>query len=72
MEVRIPDELTAEFLQVMRDFDMKYDPEHEDKVQVRMLSQSELSVDKVNAIFDTITPTPHFRTVLRFKDNEPV
>ena len=72
LEVQIPDDLGMEFMQVLRDFDMKHDPNHEDKVQVRMLMHSEQTMDEVNAMFDRITPVPQFRQILRLDDNEPV
>ena len=37
LSVTLPDDLAQEFLQAIRDFDTKYDPNHEDKIIVQML-----------------------------------
>jgi hypothetical protein len=71
LEVQIPDELATELMQAMRDFDMKYDPKHEGKVQVRLLMRSDHSLEEMDEMFNTIKPMPKYRKIFRCED-EPV
>lgn len=66
LSVELPDELAPEFLQTIRDFDMKYDPEHSNKVIFKMLAKSDLSVEEMEKILGGITPKPqHMLTIKR-------
>lgn len=59
-EIELPDELGPTFLQYMRDFDTRHDPQHEGKVKMAMTTESHHSVEEMKAILDGIRPRPEF------------
>lgn len=66
LSVTVPDELAAEFMQVIRDFDTKHDPRHEDKIVVQMLAETDKSIEQMQAIHDAIRPPFEMKKTIRF------
>jgi len=62
----LPNELLQSFLQTIRDFDMEHDPNHEGKVQIEMLTESDWPVDKMAEVLSSFTPKPQFMYVEKF------
>ncbi len=60
LEISFPDSLAQEFMQILRDFDMKHDPKHEDRITMRTLSESNQSVEEMKAIFAALRPPFEF------------
>lgn len=57
--VTIPDELYREFLQHMRDFDMKHDPNHEGRIQCFFLADCDsMTAEEALAAMQGISPAP--------------
>ena len=64
LRVELPDKLAREFWQQLRDFDVKHDPRHEDKIMIRALSESDHSAEEMETILRTLSPPPkHMRTI---------
>jgi hypothetical protein len=72
VSVEMPEALVQKFLQWVRDFDTKHDPNHEDKIKIAMLVQADKSVDEMLTTFNSISPgfpyTEFFKKA--FKDGE--
>ena len=60
LRVDLPEELVREFLQAIRDFDMKHDPAHEGRVHTDMLGESDWPKEKMAAMMRSISPPPEF------------
>lgn len=43
-------------MQTIRDFDTKYDPEHEDKIVVHMLTQSGHTLEELKTVLSGVHP----------------
>ena len=56
LSVSMPDHLTQEFLQLIRDFDIKHDPNHEDKIIVQMLGVGNQTAEQMEAVFGALRP----------------
>jgi len=63
----MPDELLLQFIQVIRDFDMKHDPDHTDKIKFEMLTDSDWPADKMTAVLQAVQPQPKFLFVRKFE-----
>ena len=71
LRVDLPDELLGEFMQAIRDFDVKHDPNHEGRVHFESLAESDWPLEKMAKIFKAITPQPaFFYTVKLDKDTQ--
>jgi hypothetical protein len=69
--IELPDDLTQEFIQMIRVFDMKHDPNHEGRVKVAWFGESnEMPFEKLQAIMESVDPPFAFRKA--FKKDEPV
>ena len=58
LTVELPSELAQEFMQVLRDFDTKHDPEHQGIVKFSALLEGEMTAEEATAMLQGITPTP--------------
>lgn len=59
--INLPDELVQEFLQSIRVFDMKHDPNHEGKVKITGFGKSDdMPVEKIKAIIESVDPPFEF------------
>ena len=56
LSVEMPDGLLQEFMQTIRNFDTKYDPEHEDKIVVHMLTQSGHTLEELKTVLSGVHP----------------
>ena len=56
LSVTLPDDLAQEFLQAIREFDTKYDPNHENKIVVQMLAESKQTAEQMEAVFGALRP----------------
>jgi len=65
LKVTIPDDLAKEFLQMIRDFDTKHDPNHEDKVTLQVFAEGGLTVEEMSEILDSMTPKMEHKCVVR-------
>ena len=63
--ITLPTELAGEFLQHIRDFDTKHDPEHKGIVHFVLLSVSDDSVTKLEEIVNKIEPGFAFRKTVK-------
>lgn len=66
-EIDLAEELAGEFLQYMRDFDMKHDPLHEGKVTMTITMKSRHSSAEMKKILEAITPRPEFFEEIKLK-----
>ena len=66
LTVELPDRLAQTFLQVLRDFDMKNDPQHLGVVKFSTLLESEMTSDEAVALLQGITPMPEYLTQKKF------
>jgi hypothetical protein len=58
--VTLPDELLQPLMQMIRDFDTKYDPEHEGKIHFESLIDSDWPVDRMTEVLNSIDPKPAY------------
>jgi hypothetical protein len=57
LTIELPDDLAQDFLQSIRIFDMKHDPNHKGKIKVAWFGQSdEMPLEKLTAIMESIDP----------------
>lgn len=63
LTIEFPDELAQEFMQLVRTFDAKHDPRHQGAVKVTMLNQSDLTIEKMTAVLESLDPPPDFMQV---------
>jgi hypothetical protein len=56
--VTLPDELLQPFMQTIRDFDVRHDPDHEGKVHFESLIESDWPVDRMAGVLSAISPRP--------------
>jgi hypothetical protein len=61
--ISVPDELVQELFQAIRDFDTKHDPDHEGKVQIEALTETDWPVEKMAAILNAVSPAPEYTYV---------
>jgi hypothetical protein len=66
VSVTMPDDLVGEFLQLLRDFDVKHDPNHEGKVVLQMLAEGNQTAEQMAAVFDAIRPSMEFKHAIKF------
>lgn len=53
---RIPEELLAEWLQVVRDFDTRHDAKHEDRVIMGIMVKAVMSLEEFRALIAGMVP----------------
>ena len=57
LTIDLPDELAQDFLQLIRVFDRKHDPNHEGKVKITWFGKSDdMPVEKMKAIIESVDP----------------
>lgn len=66
--VDISDALVGELMQVIRDFDLKHDPNRDGKVHVESLMESNFPVEKMEAVFKQIEPPFPYTAVHKFDE----
>lgn len=64
--VEMPEALLAEFMQSIRDFDLKHDPHHEDKVRFESVAETDWPQQKLVEMFRALKPSPSFLGVKKF------
>ena len=67
LTIERPDDLAQDFLQSIRIFDMKHDPNHEGKIKVVWFGKSDdITVEKMKAIMESVNPP--FEFIKTFKN----
>lgn len=56
LSVTLPDDLAPEFLQTIRDFDTKHDPNHENKIIILMLTEGHRTAEQMAAVLNALRP----------------
>lgn len=69
VRVTLPEELLQVFFQAIRDFDMKYDPNHEGKVQFEALTETDWPAEKMAEVMSAITPPSQYMYIARKKSD---
>jgi hypothetical protein len=60
----LPDELAQEFLQHLRDFDMKHDPNHENKIKMYIFPEGKCpTAEDAVKLMMSMNPPPQFVSV---------
>jgi hypothetical protein len=70
LSIELPDALALDFMQAIRDFDMKHDPNHEGLVKVQALSESDLPLIEMQKIFQSMEPPPGYSAVIMEYDHK--
>ena len=65
LTVELPNELAQAFMQTLRDFDVKHDPEHLGIIKLSTLLAGELTAEEATTMLLGITPTPKYLSVKR-------
>jgi len=61
LTIELPDDLAQDFLQSIRIFDMKHDPNHEGKIKVAWFGKSDdMPFEKLTAIMESVDPPFEF------------
>jgi hypothetical protein len=60
LQIELPDELAQEWMQYVRNFDTKHDPNHEGKVKLQMLCDSDWPAERMQAMLQAVSPSPRF------------
>ena len=63
--IEFPDELAQEFMQMIRTFDAKHDPNHEGIVKISWLGESEMPVEKIKILMEAVDPPFDFLRVYK-------
>jgi hypothetical protein len=69
-QVTLPDELLQPFMQMVRDFDMKHDPDHEGKVHFEILTDSNWPAEKMVEVMNAISPRPAHMYFEKFDEGD--
>ena len=57
LTIEFPDDLAQDFMQSIRIFDMKHDPNHEGKVKIAWFGKSDdMSFEELKAIMESVDP----------------
>jgi hypothetical protein len=70
-KVTVPDELVAAFMQAVRDIDTRFDPDHESRVHIESLAESDWPVEKMEKVYRALTPEFRHVIVKKFDDGTP-
>jgi len=68
-QVELPDALAGEFLQVLRSFDAKHDPQHRDIIRMQIISETDWPIEKAKQMFEALTP-PFEHMVVKKSDKD--
>jgi hypothetical protein len=71
LRTTLHDDLFQSFMQVIRDFDMKHDPNREGKVHFELLGESDWPAEKMAEVLRSVTPTPKHFVAKKLKRGKP-